>query len=415
MTFIALLFTTLISSTNSIKTSLSKKQPFRKNQLFDYPNTYEAPVSTADLKNLTYTGYSAPLLSKVLFEENPQRKMRKKDFMSTIKYALYQLSRGELESIFNFADLNHDELIGQAEWEAFTALFVFPFEACDQNKDYLLNEAELKSCFEADPRAKLVQFTPKFQSQKFKILMDIVSTRKNADLNFSDYVIIRRALFGWKECGSAQALISTSAFKCALKSAIPSKYGVKFDSDRIYQAGLKISNAKGAVELDFVGYFRVLYYAYVFNILNAPENTMYLEKVQFLKALKEDRFPTLFAKEEVEVFYKLTNPLPFQQVDPPMGFDVFCFFFSFHRLFHKYSKKKEQLIDFSELNDIIEDWLFPSVYRFAIDQSKTMFNKTEYLEVSMILQRTRINERDFYFSFKESETRSQKKVSFIIN
>ena len=399
--FLSLILTTLLTSTNPLK---ANKQPFKKNQLSDYPNTYEAPVSNRDLLNATY---SPPLLSQSLFEEHPQRKLRQKDFMSKIKYSLYQLSKGELESIYTFADLNHDDLIDQNEWDAFVTLFILPFEACDLNADYLLNEKEFSSCFAADPRSKLVKFTKKFESQKHKVLMYILSTRKNGDLNFSDYLIIRRALFGWKECQSAQAHIGLSAFKCALKSAIPIKYEAKIDSDQIYKAGLKIANNKGSPELDFVGYLRVLYYAYVFTILNMPENTAFLGKTQFLKAIKEDRFPTYFSEEEVEVFYQLTNPQPFQQVNPPMAFESFCFFFSMHRLFHKYSKKKEQQIEYNEINEIFEDFLFPSAFRFAIDQSKTEFNKTEYLEVSMVLQRTRINERDFYFSFKQKQNNNK--------
>jgi len=394
----------LLPRENSIsffeKKGISEQKQFKYNQKNDYPNTSEAPVSSEDMAN---TSYIPPMFSKCLFEESPLRKLRQKDFISTIKYAIYQLSRGELEQIFNFADMNHDDLIDHKEWDAFVTLFILPFEACDKNADYLLDESELEACFAADPRSRLVRFPQKFEEQKIKIIMDIISTRKIGDLNFSDYLILRRALFGWKECQSTPEVISITAFRCALKSAIPIKYHLKLDAENIYKAGLKISNRKGDTDLDFISYLRVLYYAYVFSILNMPNDTAFLDKTQFIKAVKEDRFPTFFSEDEIEAFYEFTNINPMQLVNPPMGFGSFCFFFGFHRLFHKYSQKEEQQINLEELNDLIEDYLFPSAYRFAIDRSKTNFNKTDYLEVSLVLQRTRLNERDFYFSFREKQ------------
>ena len=45
----------------------------------------------------------------------------------------------------------------------------------------------------------------------------------------------------------------------------------------------------------------------------------------------------------------------------------------------------------------------------SIDNSRTNFNQSTYQEVSMVLQRLRLNERDFYFSFKEKNQLGIKK------
>merc|ERR1711957_31056 len=52
----------------------------------------------------------------------------------------------------------------------------------------------------------------------------------------------------------------------------------------------------------------------------------------------------------------------------------------------------------------INDFLFPTNLRLAIDKSKAHFKETDYLENSVVLQRQRLNEKDFYFSFKERKS-----------
>jgi len=276
---------------NNIVNCLNTKQ-YRNNQKFAYPNTYEAPTTTQDVKD---PKFGVPKLSLSLFEENPQRKIRLKDFLVVINYSLYKLTRGETELIFHFADMNKDDMIDQREWEAFTALFVFPFEACDYTGSYLLDEQEFKKCFDADPRAKAVDLGERFGDKNYTVLMETVSSRQESNLNFHDYLIIRRGLFGWKECHSSHDTISKYAFQCALKSAIPIKFQIKINSDTIYNAGRKLGNINENPELDFVSYIRTIYFTYVFSIYNLPNDSPFIEKTQFLKAVKEDRFPTHFS------------------------------------------------------------------------------------------------------------------------
>lgn len=397
------------NSKTNLKTLKLKnsKDDYQNNQKFAFPNTYEAPTTVEDVKN---PKFGVPRLSLSLFEENPERKIRMKDFLSTINYSLYKLTRGEIELIFHFADMNKDDLIDQREWDAFTALFVFPFEACDSSGSYLLDESEFKKCFDADPRAKAVDLGERFGEKNYTVLMETVSSRKETLINFSDYLIIRRGLFGWKECHSAQETISQHAFQCALKTAIPIKYQIKIDSDSIYNAGRKLGNIKENPELDFVSYIRTIYFSYVFSIFNQPNDSPFLEKTQFIKAVKEDRYPAHFSEKEVEFFYQMTNKNPFQ-LSHPLNIESFFFFFNFHRLFWKYSEEKTEQLGLKELNDLINDYLFPSSFRFAIDSSRADFKEHDYLKVSMVLQRLRLNERDFYFSFLEKNSMEIKSKS----
>lgn len=387
----------LILTNNSV---FSKKlEPLAYNQIYVYPNTFEAPTMNTQIASANFT---APFLSRSLFEEDPRRKLRIKDFVNTLRYSMYQLTRGEAEQIFVFADKNHDDLIEQSEWDAFTALFIFPFEACDADGNYLLSTAEFKACFDADPRSKLVTFRRRYNEKKYDLLMEVVATRGNNEINFSDYLFIRRSLFAWKECHSNSKYISLTAFKCTLRTAVPNKYQLKIDHDRIYRTGLKLANDRGLIEMDFVSYMRILYFAYVFSIFGQPYDIPFLDKNQFIKAVREDRFPNNFEESEINTLYDMVNIDPFQK-NNKMNFESFCFFFNLHRLFNKYAIDKPLQLTQEELNKLMDDPLSPYGITHSVDHSRTNFTEAQYLEVSMVLQRLRLNERDFYYSFKSRE------------
>jgi hypothetical protein len=384
----------------SVGMILGKKlEPAKFNQLFAYPNTFEPPTMADQIPGANFT---APMLSRSLFEEDPNRKLRQKDFISTIRYSMYQLTRGELEQVFVFADMNHDDLIDSKEWDAFTALFIYPFEACDGDMNYLLSVEEFKACWDADPRSKMVTFRRRYQAKMYDLLMEVVSTRGKNEINFSDYLFIRRALFAWKECHSNSKYIAVSAFKCAMRTAVPNKYHLKIDHDRIYKSGLKLANDPGLIELDYVGYLRVLYFTYVFSIFGQPHDSPYMDKIQLIKATREDRFPTNFEETEINTMYELINVNPFQK-EVKMNFESWCFFFNMHRLFNKYSMEKPLQLNQRELAALLDDPLSPEGITQSIDLAKTNYTEAEYLEVSMVLQRLRLNERDFYFSFKSKD------------
>ncbi len=392
--FFTILFLTMHST-------LSKDPPeLEYNQLWAYPNTFEPPTKADYIGN---TNYTAPLLSRSLFEENPRGKLRPKEFLEVISYTQYQMTRGETEQIFVFADKNHDNLIDQEEWDAFTALFILPFESCDANGDYLLDPEEYKICWEADPKTKRVEFQRRYNQTKYEKIMDVVETRGKPIINFSDYLFIRRSLFAWLECHSGVRYIAASAFKCALRTAIPNKYHLKLDHEKIYYVGVKLSNDAAIVDLEYIGYLRILYYTYYFAIFSLPYDKPYLEKSQFLKAKKEDRFPTNFGEEEINILYEISNTSQFQK-QTAMSFESFSFFFLLHRLFNKYSKRKPMQLDRYEVNNMLNDDLMPYAIVLSVDQARTNFTEPQYLEVSMILHRLRLNERDFYYSFKSKDT-----------
>ncbi len=371
-----------------------------KNQLSAYPNTYHNPTMSGQIPD---ANYKAPLLSHSLFEKDPTRKLRKGDFIDQVKYPMYHLTRGEMEQIFIFADANKDDLLEEKEWDDFSMLYVYPFESCDASKNYLIDDAEFKTCWDADPKSKLVTFRRRHEETKWGLLMDVVTTRQKQEINFSDYLVLRKALFGWSQCQSSSKYMAVSAFKCAFRLAVPSKYHLKLSVEEIYKTGINIANDKSLIELDYLSYVRIIYFSYVFSIYNTPQDSAFLEKSQFIKSVREDRFPLNWEESEIDYLYQLIEVNPFKKLNV-MNFQTFSFFFNLHRLFNKYSIVKPLQLAKEELLKLLDDPLSPYGITLAIDLSKTKLPESAYLEASMVLQRERVNEKGFFYGFKEKLT-----------
>ena len=402
----------LSSSLCISKTRNSTEEVSGKNQLSAFPNTYQAPVSSENLKTSIFT---APLLSKALSELDPKKKYKLNDFLNTIKYTLYKMTRGETELLFSFIDSNRDDLIDNKEFDDFKTLYILPFEACDSDKKMILNQAQFKTCFEADPKRQHITFRRRYEQSGSiaKMIMDTLSTRGATLINIFDYILYRRALYSWTRCQSSGKYIAKSHFKCALSMFIPNKYLTKLDSSKIYEAGLQVSYDKNLIELDFIAYLRVTYFAYVFSVFNesGSQNLPFLEKVRFIKSIQEDKLPKNFEESEINFIYSLTAN---QKV---MEFSTFCFFFNLHKLFFKYSLEKPLLLSKTEVLKLLNDTQAPKPIINLIDESFTNFTQSQYLEASLILGKKRINEGRFY-SFKQdasAETAATHTNSTIFN
>ena len=371
-----------------------------------YPNEFEPAISTPLLKK---ANFKAPLMSAALRETLAHRRLRKSDFLELFHYGMYELTRGETEQLFNFVDQNKDDMIDKGEWGAFTQLFILPFEACDMSHNYLIEPKEFKTCFDKDPKTKLVSFRRRQEKDKYTLMMDVISTRGRSVVNFADYVFLRKALFGWQNCHSSNKYIALSQFKCAFRESLPQKYHLKYHYEKIYFVGKKLANDRNLIQLDFVTYLRTLHFAYVFSIIGLPHDTPVIEKSQFIKAIREDRIPMNINEAEVDIWYDLIDSTPFR-VNKVMNFDAFAFFYNYHRIFYKYNMERPLQISKDEVLKSMNDPYFPEEVLQALDVSTTNFSEPQYLEVSNIVSRTRLNERDFYIrSFLQTEEKTAEK------
>lgn len=231
------------------------------------------------------------------------------------------------------------------------------------------------------------------------MIMDTLSTRGMPLMNVFDYILYRRAMFGWTRCQSSGKYIAKSHFKCAISLFIPTKYLTKLDSGKIYESGLNFSYDKNLIELDFVSYLRISYFAFVFSVFNEANshNLPFLEKARFMKSIHEDKIPNNFQESEVDFLYSLTAN---QKV---MDFPSFCFFFNLHKLFFKYSIEKPLLLVKEEFLKLLDDVNAPKHFINLIDSSNTYFTEAEYQQASLILGKQRLNENKF-FSFKQDSS-----------
>jgi hypothetical protein len=365
-------------------------------QLTAFPNIIEAPTASDQLDKAPKT---LPLLSRALSESDPQRNMRKNDFVTEIRYTWHQLTKSEAEQIFDFVDYDHKDLIAPSDWDKFVALFVLPFEACDKDKNQLLSEEEYKTCFNNDPRTKNVQFRRRDEEQKTGIIMDTITTRGKREINFSDYLFVKKALYGWDMCHSGAKYIAKAHFRCAINYAIPNKYHLKIDIDKIYDEGIILMSDKNLVELDFIGYLRISHFTYVFTILGTPHDSPNLEKTQWIKAIKEDRIPNNFEESEVIYIFELINTNPLQAVSS-IDFSSWCFFYNLHKLFNVYSHDKPLHLTLDELQKLLKDRFVTREILQAIDSSPVNFTEDKYQEASLVLKGRRLSESTF-FKFKQ--------------
>jgi len=240
--------------------------------------------------------------------------------------------------------------------------------------------------------------------------METISLKPKNALNFHDYLFIRRTLFGWQQCHSSDQYIAKDHFRCAFRLAIPQKYQVRLALPEVYNAGLHLSNDHTNTMLDYLTYLRTLYTAYIFAIFGSPRNNRFLERAEFIKALREDRLPNDFEEKEVNNFYYLISKNPLH-LETQMNFETWCFFFNLHRLFQKYSKARRLHLNKKELMNLLNDKFTPIGTVNAIDVSLTNFKRNDYKEASLYLQRKVPQESEFYYSFKEPLSHASKIVT----
>jgi len=170
----------------------------------------------------------------------------------------------------------------------------------------------------------------------------------------------------------------------------------------MYDTGLKVANDPGLTKLDFVAYLKTLYASYVFAVFSMPHNFPYIEKTQFLKAIREDRLPNSFEENEINSLYNIISSNPLHKV-AEMNFESFAFFLNLNRLFFKHSTKRPLHLNKKEIQALLKDPLAPGAIVNAIDKSENKFTVKDYKEASLYLQRKTAQESDFYYSFKSNK------------
>jgi len=376
-----------------------------------YPNQYHPATNTTQLEVANFT---SPMLSQALSELNPKGKMRVIDFLESFNFVAYRLTKGEAEQIFFFADANRDGLLGHDEWENFVSLYAYPFQACDQNKDFLLDQNEFGLCAQKDPKFVNIVFPRRYGAKPWIAVMDAINTRQNSLLNFYEYLFTRRAGYAWHACHSSSKYIAKDAFGCAITTAlgIDKKFSAKLTTNEIYEAGLNLDN-DFAIQHNYVTYLVTLFYFNYFNLFSQGSSIAILEQEQLIKAIREDKLPNNLTEDEVKFWYELISASPFKKATQ-MNFTTWLFFYKFHRLFNKYSVSRPNQLHKEEFLKLMEDTYFDYPLIHSIDLSFSNFSKEEYQEGSLSLSRKRgPNESAYFNSFLETSEEEHENKSFL--
>lgn len=395
--------------------------PLIKNQVVNFPDYNQAPIDKEKLKE---TLFDIPLLSKSLNELDPNRKYKLEEIKQIIRYVQYGLTLGEFERLFEFIDANKDALLSIDEWEPFVNYYVLPFEACinheKSSKDilkiqkkfnivtktfYFLTREEFKLCIDKDPKTKYIETRRRNRENYVEFFMKNLSNNSsNKWINFFNYFFISKAAFAWEKCANHAKYISATHFRCAISNMVPNKYYLKVELDHVYKIAVNFAQQdKALIELDFLDFIRTANFVFTFVIFNYPNDNFRLEKNQFIKSIRENRLPNNFTEKEIEGIYSLTNT-------NPLNFEAFCFFINLHQLFNWYSIEKPFRLNLKEYLNLLRDPYTPIEFIMLVDLSESDFSESEYQEVSLVIQRLRSSEKNFYYGFKENLNNSN--VSF---
>ena len=364
-----------------------------------FPNKDQPPTAADQFPQ--FANYNFAPLSKALFELDPERQLRKEDFLNVVKFSLYSMTRGEISLVFDFADGNNDDLLSQTEWVAFTRLYVYPFEACDSNKDYHLNNDEFKNCYDLDPKFKSVKFTKTHEQLKYDYMQRIIRHRRDQEVNFFGYMMIKNAMYAWEKCHSASYYIDKQNFRCALSLGLPDRYSLSINYDQIYDTAIELGNNIELTQLDFINYLRIYDISYAFVVLSHPKSSPFIEKQTFINNLKREAFPTSFQTKDVEDLFYLINNHPYHDVTE-MTFKSFAFFYNLECILNNNIDTVPKSITSEEILKIYKDPFLNNKFYYATVASTGAFTEKEYLEGSLILQNLRINQQEFFFKFKEN-------------
>jgi len=169
------------------------------------------------------------------------------------------------------------------------------------------------------------------------------------------------------------------------------------------EAHAKLSNILPLTKLDFISLLRILHVTYVYSVFASPRNSHpFIEKVTFLRAIKEDRLPNKFDEREIIYLYSLIAPNHLSKA-ARMDFESFVFFFNLYKLFNKYAKENPLYLTRANFLELLNDPLTPKLIVSGIDNSQAKFTKKDFDQAYAYLQRPKADENAFFYGFKQVE------------
>jgi hypothetical protein len=251
---------------------------------------------------------ATPKLSQVVLQTNDQGLIEFNTFLDACRP--YNLTQGEVRSVFRLCDLNRDDRLSQDEWETCINVFVAPYEnTCLKAKDYMLAAADITKCLKGLPIFDVVPAKLP-DNQKVEDAVFETLSRDDKKINFADYIFLRRISFAWKEC-SVDDRIAKRRMECALSATTALKRKFLPVSNQVFNVAIMLYKTKvkeNEAFLDFFSFAKIAYIYYYFNEFELPFQEEYITKKALLKGIEDQILPTSVTVEMANQIYYAIDP-----------------------------------------------------------------------------------------------------------
>jgi hypothetical protein len=371
LTILCLIASILISNTVSI--NLKKSEEKTESVLSSNRKTHHKRSSimaeaagknvtniTTSLSNSTYKDLN------ITFVTQPVEEFKKINRNWDLKLFDQQLE--DIATIMTDKDQNYQTMDSK---RAFIKQFISKYEACDKDKDNVLNYEEFSNCVKTDeylyslkpPTPLYAAHTNYTYSNKtgfYMILYNIMDSYTTNYTNFHDYMFVRLLAYSWRKCSVLAPFIEEVNFECAIDVVAGHKTMSRNSVRNLYQMGLHLGNNESIRNMDFITYAIIATSVRLYARINTrEEGDLTKEEMNF--GLDKNILPIRYNQEVISNMYQLI-----EEADKPnQGMDLVSFvfydfalkIFDIPKAFRKYHLTKK------EFKVAMNNYLFPEIIK----------------------------------------------------
>ena len=363
----AFLKKTVNEESNILNTEAERHKSHSKKKSHTGEKNHQEPAAPQPLVfNSTNNSVSQVLWNKL---NNSFTKQEAGHFkVSARKWLDNKLYDRQLDLIFKDFLHESDKEINPLTTRNSINLFTSQYDACDQNKNGVLNLEEFRGCFGNDtflsriqpPNQLWANYANNSKTDEtgfYSILFNTLDAYKTNYLNFYDYMLIRLFVFSWSKCSVNGPFIEELNFECAIDVAAGWRAMSRTSARRLYQLALDLSNTRQNREIDFVTYVLVAHSVRLYGLINNRDNSD-ATRDEFNRALDSNLLPQRYNQDVVNQLFSLIQ----ENDKPHQGVDLLSFvFYDFAlKLFHVPNATKKWNLNLQEFKSTLSNYLFPT-------------------------------------------------------
>jgi len=209
---------------------------------------------------------------------------------------------------------------------------------------YLLEEGDLEPMFGEETLFDGIKVAP----EDYPELLEYFDRFNNENqLNFADYLFLRKANLAWKECASENG-IGYHAMSCALQITSPGRVLSAPDAKEVYELAFILKEGKnlGSVsQIQFLDFLCVAHLYYYFSSFELPFSKGQLTKKSALRAIDDAVLPSTLGPLDITEMFGSLDSLPFR------GFGGLLWAY---RIFDRFSEEVPGRLSSGEWNAILD-------------------------------------------------------------